>query len=270
MRTSLQARSGFAWRPLITSCGGIARRSSRSAKPTTRLKRNWPRWKNSFAGSLKRRSRWRQTERSLLFQRRQRESRLGVGLPAINIPLDGMAEFWLGADVGSREIPRPAGENAGLRDDADPFELGREPSGGARRFDVESLRGSDRQHNKNCQHHELRDQEWRLFSGRRQRFEGRYLHEKLGHQNEDVKPERDCGPDDVDPTPRAGKMKDVARRNRDRQHYKRDDANDMGGQQVIEGKTKAAHAGQDGGDQEKRSYAVKRLCGEKAEHDNEA
>jgi hypothetical protein len=64
MRTSRRARSGFAWRPSITSCGAIARRSSRSARRTTRSKRNWRRWKNSFAGSLKRRNPWPPTEGS--------------------------------------------------------------------------------------------------------------------------------------------------------------------------------------------------------------
>jgi hypothetical protein len=50
MRTSPPARSRFGSRPSTTSCGGIAKKSSASAKRQRKSTLNWRRWKQNCAG----------------------------------------------------------------------------------------------------------------------------------------------------------------------------------------------------------------------------
>src|SRR5271157_5827536 len=66
------------------------------------------------------------------------------------------------------------------------------------------------------QNDELRDQEWRLFLCRSQRVQGRHLQEGLYHRNEYIEVEGNHGADDVDPTPGARELKEIACRNHNR------------------------------------------------------
>jgi hypothetical protein len=75
---------------------------------------------------------------------------------------------------------------------------------------------------------------------------GPHLLEELKDQDEDVKIERNHRPDPEDPTPGTDEVKDLAGQDRNRQHGQRYDADLVGRQEVIEGKTEVGQAGQHG------------------------
>src|SRR5256885_7487008 len=126
------------------------------------------------------------------------------------------------------------------------------------------------EHDEQRQYSELRELERRFGLCWRNFFECRNFHESLHNSDEDVEIEGNYGADDEDFSPGAGKMTGVARVDRNRQHYQRQDAYSVGGHKVVNGKKEPGHARRHGGRQKQCRPAVEPFPGEEPEQDNES
>src|SRR5262245_27296122 len=128
----------------------------------------------------------------------------------------------------------------------------------------------DTQEDKQRQHRQLCNEEWRLRLRRRQRLQESKLLKSLHHTDEDVEVKRDHRADHIDPAPTILQMEDVERQHGERQHDERNDGHHMRWQQARKRKEQAGHTGQNRGEKKNRRPAGQPPCTQHAEDGNDA